>query len=121
MKDSLKLGAAVIVGAGLIAWLKKKAKSGITGIGRVEHSDYDSARIVTKDGLHAISFDVYGRGENGITVTAEMKGGGERYGFKWEFLSHIGDYKTLQGAIRGAKKYANMHGWNMAESDFNKI
>ena len=48
MKDSLKLGAAVIAGAGLIAWLKKKAKSGITGIGATRHdliAKYDSRRM----------------------------------------------------------------------------
>ena len=40
MKDSLKLGAAVIVGAGLIGWLKKKAKSGIKGIGAAKQKKF---------------------------------------------------------------------------------
>lgn len=90
-------------------------------IGKVEHSDYDGARIITKNGLHAISFDIYGSGENGITVTAEMKGGGERYGFSWEYLSHIGDYKTLSGAIKAASKYAMTHGWVFDSDDFKKL
>ena len=90
-------------------------------IGKVEHSDYDGARVISKDGLHAISFDIYGRGENGITVTAEMKGDGSRYGFQWEFLSHIGDYKTLTGAIKAAEKYAVVHGWNFNSRDFKNI
>lgn len=90
-------------------------------VGKVDYSDYDGARIITKDGLHAISFDIYGRGENGITVTAEMKGGGERYGFSWEYLSHIGEYKTLSGAIKAASKYAMIHGWVFDSDDFNKL
>lgn len=91
------------------------------GIGKVEYSDYDGARVISKDGKHAISFDIYGRGENGITVTSEMKGHGERYGFDWEFLNHIGDYKTLSGAIKSAKKYWNMSGIQYNEKDFERI
>jgi len=91
------------------------------GVGKVEHSDYDGARVISKDGRHAISFDIYGRGENGITVTSEMKGYGERYGFDWEFLSHIGDYKTLSGAIKAAKRYWNTSGIQYNEKDFERI
>lgn len=93
----------------------------LLGIGKVEHSDYDGARVIAKDGRHAISFDIFGHGENGITVTSELKGGGERYGFEWEFLSHIGDYKTLSGAIKSAKKYWDRLGIEYNERDFNKI
>ena len=50
-----------------------------------------------------------------------MKGDGIRYGFKWEFLSHIGDYKTLSGAIKAAKKYWDMRGIKYDPKDFEKL
>ena len=118
MKTSGKIAIAV---AAVGAWLIAKKKGVISNIGKVDYSDFDGARIIAKDGLHAISFDIYGRGENGITVTAEMKGSGDRYGFSWEYLSHIGEYKTLSGAIKAASKYAMMHNWVFDSDDFEKL
>lgn len=112
--------AALAAGA-ISVWRAFHQPQGAAGVGKVEHSDYNGARVISKDGRHAISFDIYGRGENGITVTSEMKGYGERYGFRWEYLSHIGEYKTLPGAIKAAKKYATMHGWIFNEKDFENL
>lgn len=50
MKDSVKLGAAVIVGAGLIAWLKKKA-AGIKGIGELSPYSVTVMVLIPKSGI----------------------------------------------------------------------
>lgn len=87
-------------------------------IGKVDYSDYDGARIVAKDGLHGIEFNIYGGGE--IVVSSVYKGKG-KYGSIWEYLSHIGEYKTLSGAIKAAKKYWDMRGIEYNPKDFEKL
>lgn len=90
-------------------------------IGKVDYSDFDGARIVAKNGTSGIEFNIYGGNGGYITVTAVYKGFGERYGMDWEFLSHIGEYKTLSGAIRAAKKYWDARGIDYNPKDFEKL
>lgn len=90
-------------------------------IGKVDYSDFDGARIIAKNGTSAVELSVY-RGNGGyITVDAVYKGFGGRYGMDWEYLSHIGDYKTLQGAIRAIKKYWDRRGIEYDPKDFEKL
>ena len=90
-------------------------------IGKVDYSNFDGARIVAKNGTSGIEFDIYGGNGGYITATAVYKGFGERYGMDWEFLSHIGEYKTLSGAIKAAKKYWDMRGIEYNPKDFEKL
>ena len=90
----------------------------ISGIGKVDYSDFDGARIVAKDSLHGIEFNIYGGG--GVVVSSVYKGKG-KYGSIWEYLSHIGEYKTLSGAIKAAKKYWDMRGIEYDPKDFEKL
>lgn len=90
-------------------------------IGKVDYSNFDGARIVAKNGTSGIEFDIYGGNGGYITVTAVYKGFGERYGMDWEFLSHIGEYKTLSGAIKAAKKYWDRQGVEYNPTDFEKL
>lgn len=90
------------------------------GIGKVIENDYDGALITTADGLNAYAFDVRDRGKY-IDVTLMMKGDGTRYGFEWEFLSHIGSYKTLEGAKRAAKRHALMSGKILNDKDLAQL
>lgn len=90
------------------------------GIGKVIENDYDGASITTADGLHAYEIAVRNRGEY-MDVTLMMKGDGSRYGFQWEFLSHVGSYKTIEGAKRAIRKNAKMHGYVVKETDLAQI
>ena len=90
----------------------------LLGIGKVDFSDFDGARIVAKDGLHGIEFNIYGGG--GVVVSSVYKGKG-KYGSIWEYLSHIGEYKTLSGAVKAAKKYWDARGIKYDPKDFEKL
>jgi hypothetical protein len=112
----LKARYGELYAAGHFEFLKKNGR-----IGKVDYSDFDEARIVAKNGTSGIEFNVY-RGNGGyITVTAVYKGFGERYGMDWEYLSTIGEYKTLSGAIMAAKKYWDMRGIEYDPKDFEKL
>ena len=89
-------------------------------VGKVDYSDFDGARIVAKDGSHAIEFTIYGGTGSGIVVSSEYKGKG-KYGSIWEYLSHIGEYKTLSGAVRAAKKYWDERGIQYDPKDFENL
>ena len=86
----------------------------------MDYSDFDGARIVAKDGFHAIEFNIYGGTGSGVVVSSMYKGKG-KYGSIWEYLSHIGEYKTLAGAIKAVKKYWNEKGIQYNPKDFEQL
>ena len=90
----------------------------ISGIGKVDYSDFDGARVIAKDGSHGIEFNIYRGG--GVVVSSIYKGKG-KYGSIWEYLSHIGEYKTLSGAIKAAKKYWDEKGIRYNPKDFENL
>lgn len=109
---------ALAAGAAILACIKKQ--KGTSGVGKVDYSDFDGARIVAKDGFHAIEFNIYGGTGSGVVVSSMYKGKG-KYGSIWEYLSHIGEYKTLAGAIKAAKKYWNEKGIQYNPKDFEQL
>lgn len=91
-----------------------------SGIGKVLENDFYGATITTKDGKHAVSFSA--NGGYGIRVDALMYyPENMNYGSDWDYWFHIGDYTTLAGAKRGAKRAMKKMGYKLSDKDLNKI
>lgn len=116
MKTSSKIAiAAAAVGA----WLIAKKKGVISGIGAFRELAYDDYIISTQDGRHAVEFQWMSDGD--ISVSAWYKGDGSNPQFDWDFWNHVGFYKTLAGAKRGAKKFMKDRGYELKDVDLNKV
>lgn len=111
--------AALAAGA-ISVWRAFHHPQGAEGVGKVLESDFDGALVTTKDGRHAVDFRV--NGDDSIIVTAMMYAPEQmRYGSDWDYWFHIGDYTTLAGAKRGAKRAMQKMGYELSDKDLNKI
>lgn len=118
MKTSSKIAiAAAAVGAWLIA---KKNKS-VSGIGRVEYSNFGGAQIISKNGNRAIEISIINNAKGDTLGVYSLYKSYGRFGSYWEYLSTIGEYKTLSGAIKAAKKYWDESGVEYNPKDFEKL
>ena len=92
-------------------------------IGKVDYSNFEEARVISTNGGRAIEFTIYG-GDKGKYVTVNLVYRNKMYpknGLEWEYLSTIGEYKTLSGAIKAAKKYWDRQGVEYNPTDFEKL
>ena len=88
-------------------------------IGNTRQLDYGDYVVSTKDGKHAVEFQWMSDGD--VSVSAWYKGDGSNPQFDWEFWNHVGFYKTLSGAKRGAKKFMADRGYELKDVDLNKV
>lgn len=91
----------------------------VAGIGKVLDSDYYGAMVTTTDGRHAVSFQADRDGD--ITVSAFMYYPDNEHRTDWDYWFNIGTYRTLEGAIRGAKKAMAKFNLKLSDKDLKNI
>jgi hypothetical protein len=116
----MKAESKVLLAAGVVAaYFLAKKKGVISGVGTVRELAYDDYIVSTQDGRHAVEFQWMSDGD--ISVSAWYKGDGSNPQFDWDFWNHVGFYKTLAGAKRGAKKFMEERGHKLKDVDLNKV
>lgn len=109
---------AALAAAGIGLW-RSWSNKGTAGVGAVQQLAYDDYVVSTKDGRHAVEFQWMSDGD--ISVSAWYKGDGSNQQFDWDFWNHVGFYRTLAGAKRGAKKFMADRGYELKDIDLNKV